>query len=59
MAEAPPLLVPPAWMVLDSRGRASLYLDHGRALQAAADHHGQLIPLVPAFIPLESPPCES
>lgn len=56
---AEPTTIPPAWMVLDARGRPSLYLDHGRALQAAADHHGQLFELVPHLIAHWRLPCSS
>lgn len=51
--------IPPAWMVLDARGRPALFLDHGRALQAAADHHGQLFELVPLLPDFWRPSCSS
>ena len=38
---------PVAWMVIDSRGRRSVYLDHSRAEQQSAQLHGVLVPLGP------------
>ena len=43
-----------AWMVVDSRGRRSIYMDEARAEQQAAQLHGVVIDLVPRQ-PLPTP----
>ena len=39
----------PAFLVIDSRARRSVYLDQARATEAAAVQHGELVPLVPEW----------
>jgi hypothetical protein len=45
---------PAAWLVVDSRGRRSVYLDRSRAESQAVAQHGVLVELVPR-VPLNDP----
>lgn len=39
----------PAFLVIDTRARRSVYLDQARATEAAAVQHGEIVPLVPEW----------
>jgi hypothetical protein len=45
---------PIAWLVIDLRGRRSVYIDRSRAESQAVAQHGVLVELVP-LVPLHEP----